>query len=1028
MHQAGIIKPSTSAWSFPLVPVTKRDGDVRPCADLREMNKISKFEAHPLPNIGECLASLKGSRYFTSLDLNKGFNQMTLTEETSDKCSFPFDGRLWKYCRVPFGLKQAPGWFQLQMQTVLQGLTPEEVLIYLDDFLINTRDIERHLEVLEQVLRRLDKFGLKIKPNKCEILKTEVSYLGHRISGDGISPLEESLKAIRNFNTPKTCREVKRFVGMAGWYRDFIPHFSTIARPLTQGMSKTKLEWSSECEIAFNKLKDAFLSTEVLSYPDYESDNPLILTSDASASGMGGYLSQIQEGKERMVGYYSKAFNDSQAKLSAFDKELEGIRLLVKHFRPHLSGKKVKIRTDHRPIVDLANNKQLNARLFRIYELLDSFDILIEYVPGKSNVISDALSRSFEGEEVGRVKDSVVLPPNLGEYYIPGGGDSLVQAVAHGLYGDEGKYEEIRKNIFTKLKGNPKKYGLDYQDVNTRGFKRLQLQGEPFWLETLEWVAQIYKVTIKVYQSGTLPIEFLGGSNKVIILVNRDGVHFNSTVQVKEKQSLGMVMQEGEEIGLGEVRISPNITKIKLQEWQWEDEVVSGIKEKIGEGRQGVRTSQGDRIWLGEWRKFVVREGLVVKEKLGLEVGETWWVPLVPDSRVNPLIRKVHEGLKHVGRNKVEEYLKNYFYFPNMRIKIGEEIGKCIECKMYKDHVNKNVAPHGQIKTTEPAELVCLDLAEMPKSKKGNKFMMIIVDHYTKRAMAVALRNKEGSSIAYCLEKVFLPTFNTLPKNLLSDNGREFKNNEVERILKKYGVQHLNSAPYYPANNGLVERTIQTFKSLIRTSAGGEEEWDEMLPSVIMVYNNSYHEAIGMSPAEIINGRAIRVVIPDTDLGKTEKYIPYKVGDRVLRKMVGGAKMDRKYEPGYVVTRVNNGNKTYMVKRLGEDKGEVKCHHNQLREAGERGDEWEIKDDEIEKLKELARLTLRPGWNLGGERGMLKIETGSRDGRLGEDAFEGFTSSGKESIQEKGEEGVEVVTSERRSTRQRKLVGYYQAG
>ena len=293
-----------------------------------------------------------------------------------------------------------------------------------------------------------------------------------------------------------------------------------------------------------------------------------------------------------------------------------------------------------------------------------------------------------------------------------------MQAVAHGLYGDEGKYEEIRKNIFTKLKGNPKKYGLDYQDVNTRGFKRLQLQGEPFWLETLEWVAQIYKVTIKVYQSGTLPIEFLGGSNKVIILVNRDGVHFNSTVQVKEKQSLGMVMQEGEEMGLGEVRISPNITKIKLQEWQREDEVVSGIREKIGEGRQEVRTSQGDRIWLGEWRKFVFREGLVVKGKLGLGVGETWWVPLVPDSRVNPLIRKVHEGLKHVGRNKVEEYLKNYFYFPNMRIKIGEEIGKCIECKMYKDHVNKNVAPHGQIKTTEPAKLVRLDFAEMPQSKR----------------------------------------------------------------------------------------------------------------------------------------------------------------------------------------------------------------------------------------------------------------------------------------------------------------------
>ena len=528
MHRAGIIRPSNSAWSFPLVPVTKRDGDVRPCADLRQINEVSRFEAHPLPHIGECLASLKGSKIFSCLDLNKGFNQMYLTQNASDKCAFPFDGNLWQYLRVPFGLKQSPGWFQLQMQLVLSGLTPEEILIYLDDFLIHSPDVESHLEVLEKVFQRLEKFKLKIKPKKCELLKREVNYLGHTISGEGIQPLKESLEAIQKCKTPKTCKEVKRFVGMGGWYRNFIPKFSMISRPLTQAMSKAKLEWTAECEEAFQTIKACFLSTEVLAYPDYYSSHPLILTSDASGTGAGAYLSQHQNGVERIIAYFSKAFNEPQSKMSAFDKELEAIRLAVKHFKPHIVGKPVIIRTDHRPIIDLSKQKHLSARLYRIYELLDTLDLTIEYVPGKCNVISDALSRLDEGSEVTLSKDPVVLPENLEEYSIKGGGDSLTQALAHGLYGDEARHEEVRRDIFSKVKNKPSAFGLTAKDINSVAFKRLQLEGESLPLECLEWVTQIYGVTIVVHQNGTLPIRFKGKLDKTLHLINKDMVHFNS--------------------------------------------------------------------------------------------------------------------------------------------------------------------------------------------------------------------------------------------------------------------------------------------------------------------------------------------------------------------------------------------------------------------------------------------------------------------------------------------------------------------
>ena len=306
-----IITTSNSSWSFPLVAVRKKDGTCRPCADLREINKITRYEAHPLPNLDDSLKSLKGSRFFTSLDLNKGFMQMFLDEESSNKCSFPFAGTLYRFLRVPFGLKSAPGWFQLQMNTVLAGFTPEQLLVYLDDFLLHTPDLESHLILLDKVLARLQSYGLKIRPSKCEILKTEVEYLGHRISEEGISPLAASVDKIKNYPRPGTCKQVRRLVGLANWYREYVRDFSTLIRPLTQCMSKSSFKWTDQCEDAFQKVKNLFSSEDVLAYPDYQSENPLILTCDASASGVGGYLSQYQNNRERIISYYLKCFNEA---------------------------------------------------------------------------------------------------------------------------------------------------------------------------------------------------------------------------------------------------------------------------------------------------------------------------------------------------------------------------------------------------------------------------------------------------------------------------------------------------------------------------------------------------------------------------------------------------------------------------------------------------------------------------------------------------------------------------------------------
>ena len=1051
MCQARIIKPSNSPWSFPLVPVSKRDGDVRPCADLRQINQISRFEAHPLPNINDCLMSLKGSRIFTSLDLNKGFNQMRLTEGASERCAFPFDGILYQYLRVPFGLKQSPGWFQMQMQTVLAGLQLEEVLVYLDDFLVHSADVGTHIGTLEQVLLRLQKFKLKVKPRKCEMMKSKVEYLGHTVSGEGISPMDSNVKAIRNFRTPRTCREVKRFIGMAGWYRQFIKDFGSLTKPLTSTMSKKMLVWDAACEKSFNDLKDCFLSVDVLAYPDYGSVHPLILTCDASASGSGAYLSQFQEGRERIIGYCSKAFNEAQSKMSAFDKELEGIRLGVKHFRPHIAGKKVIIRTDHRPIVDLARQKHLSARLYRIYELLGTFDITIEYVPGKCNNISDALSRSSEMDEIPIIKDPVILPEGVSEYLIIGGGDSLVRAIAHSLMGDEEMHQEIRTKIYERVKIKPSLFGLKPDLVKSNNFRRLKLEGEPLYLEHLDWVSKVFKINITVYQSGTLPINFNVNSETSINLVCKDGIHFNSTKWVVEDNifwlepeyvseetlmRIGELKPIGEPSYKAELRICPSISKHHLQKWQDTDRELHMLKLAVKVGndrvaflnmakREGIKPQ-----YITSYHQLRVVQDLLVLETRPFSAWNSLLVPLIPMELVPILIQEIHVGLKHLGVNKIKDFMETYFYFPNMLNEIGKVLGNCLACKMYKEHNCKNMAPHKQIITSEPYELVCMDLAEFPKSKSGHKYVLIMVDHYSKKAMARALRNKEGRTIATELEKVFLPAFNVPPRQILSDNGLEFKNGEVKGVMNKYSIKHLFTAPYYPANNGLVERCIGTFKSMLRTSVTEKEDWEQMLPSIVIIYNNTNHRITNVRPAEVFQGKVTRMAIPDKDLDKVIGFIPYEVGDKVLKKVINPPKMGIKFEPGYIIVWINKSNKTYIVKRMKCQPGELvtfKCHHNHLRYMGKASEEeMKLLDkpdrEEIGNLKNLARLSIhREIGEQTGDRGLNSTRSNSLRNPNPEDRGE-MGNQLEEEIFEQGDRDKDRL---RKSVRVKKPPDYY---
>ncbi|KAK1611633.1 hypothetical protein QYE76_035306 [Lolium multiflorum] len=388
LEQKGFIQESISPWGSPVIFVDKRDGGRRMCGDYRNLNNVTIKNKYPLPRIQDIFDQVRGAGVFSKIDLRSGYHQIKIKKEDVPKTTFVSRYGHHEYLVVPFGLTNAPAIFMNLMNKIFMPCLDKFVIVFIDDILIYSKDKAEHAEHLRIVLQTLREHQLYAKFSKCEFWLDQVEFLGHVISKDGIAINPSKVAAVLDWEAPKTVKEIREFLGMAGYYRRFIKGFSKIAGPMTKLLRKnTPFVWSDECEKSFQTLKEKLTTAPVLAVPEVGKDYTVYC--DASKHGLGCVLMQDR----KVISYGSRQLRPHEVNYPTHDLELAAVVFALKTWRHFLYGAKCELYTDHKSLKYFFTQKELNMRQKRWLELIKDYDLTINYTPGKANVVADALSR-----------------------------------------------------------------------------------------------------------------------------------------------------------------------------------------------------------------------------------------------------------------------------------------------------------------------------------------------------------------------------------------------------------------------------------------------------------------------------------------------------------------------------------------------------------------------------------------------------------------------------------------------------------
>ncbi|CAI5662959.1 unnamed protein product [Oreochromis niloticus] len=379
---AGIIRESQSPFASPIVLVRKKNGSIRLCIDYRKLNLRTIRDAYALPNIEETFTALSGAKWFSVMDLKSGYYQVEVAEEDKPKTAFVCPLGFYEFNRMPQGVTNAPSTFQRLMEKCVGDLHLTEVLVFLDDLIVFSDTLEEHESRLMKVLTRLRDYGLKLSPEKCHFFKTSVKYLGHVVDAHGVHTDPEKISALKSWPRPSNFKELKCFLGFAGYYRRFV---EGPTQPLGE-------QWTHECETSFRTIIEKLTSAPILAFANPQL--PYVLHTDACRDGLGAALYQEQEGRLRAIAYASRGLSKSEQNYPTHKLEFLALKWAVcEKFNDYLYGSSFTVLTDNNPLTYVLTTAKLDAAGHRWLAALSTYNFNIKYRAGQANKDADGLSR-----------------------------------------------------------------------------------------------------------------------------------------------------------------------------------------------------------------------------------------------------------------------------------------------------------------------------------------------------------------------------------------------------------------------------------------------------------------------------------------------------------------------------------------------------------------------------------------------------------------------------------------------------------
>ena len=777
LKERGIITESMSPWAAPIVLVPKKDGNLRLCIDYRKLNDVTQADAYPIPRVDDMLDSLHGCQYFSSLDLATGYWQIAMDEDDKAKTAFTTPVGLYEFSVMPMGCKNGPATFQRVMELVLRGLcnAPSSPFcrVYFDDVLSASKTIAEQLCILKSVFDRVRSVGLKFKLSKCSFLQTELVFLGHHISVDGVKADPQKVSCVEDWPVPKSIHDIRSFLGFTGYYRRFIQSYAQKSAPLAALTGKhVKFHWSKACAASFRLLKSSLCSAPVLAYPDFSLDaGKFVLDTDASNLAIGGVLSQVQQGVERPIAFGSRILSKSERNYDASEREALALVHFLAHFRVYLLGRPFQARTDNTALTALRSLKEPRGRKARWLELLAEYDFVINHRPGRIHRNADCLSR-------------VPSPP----------AEDVDQPVC------------ATAATTSSTSSSP------------------AVNSEPL---------------LNVYTAKDL------------------------------------AKAQDNDVDLAVVR-------------RWYD-AASG--KLVRPPEDSICTvSRAVRYFWAEADCLRMKDGVLYLSASGSDAKHVQDRLLVPYSLQEQAMLSVHAlpSSGHHGIDKTLHLAGQRFCWFGMSQDIAEFVHNCAVCLTRKSKTSTNVAPLQPMAAGYPFAFVAIDIVgPLPVSARGNRYILVAIDYFTRWAEAYPVANISAESVASAFVDGWITRFG-VPERLHSDQGAQFESRLFSQLCSLLGICKSRTTAYHPQGDGRVERVNRTLVTLLRSHIlPDDRDWDLKLSFALLAYRTSRHVSTGYTPFRMLMGAEVRlpadVVFP---LPSLPEMLPHEYVQFVRKELV----------------------------------------------------------------------------------------------------------------------------------------------